>query len=184
MIGKAPMAPGMDQGALGWMIRTARKNHWRVSAYIDLDDLIQDGYFFWVRVSRKYPAVTDQPHRMRLFQTAFNNHLTNLASRRTRQPNFLPLMVQQLEDETGRPPEHELIELPPTTIAYSDHGNFRGLVRRAIEVLGSDAGAAAWRAPYPRRPDGTRETTNERLCRIVGVDPTRINMLAVLRAAL
>jgi len=174
----------MDQGALGWMIRTARKNHWRVSAYIDLDDLMQDGYFYWLRIGSRYPDVKDQPLRMRLFQTAFNNHLTNLATRRTRQPNFLPLMVQQLEEEAGRTPEHELIELPPTTIAYSDHGICRNLVRRAIEALGSDAGAAAWRAPYDRRADGTRETTNERLCRIVGVDPTQINMLAVLRAAL
>lgn len=40
----------IDAMAIRWMASYARKNYWRVAAWISLDDLIQEGYFTWYRL--------------------------------------------------------------------------------------------------------------------------------------
>jgi hypothetical protein len=155
----------MDQGVRGWIFKTARENMWRVSSSYELSDLMQDGFLIWHRVCVKYPNVTVQKHRMGLFKTAFTNHIHDLSKKRTRlelvrESDLGTTMEVMLEGEDpGSDPDLAFIvrQLPPA------------LMRVLSCVIESNS-------PHRLRLDHSRETTNERLCRLAGLDPTKRNI--------
>jgi hypothetical protein len=155
----------MDQGAKLWVYKTARKNLWRVSGHIGMEDLLQDGMMFWHRIGIKYPNVTHLPHKMALFKTAFTNHIHDLSKNKSKidfvtesdMDVTLDTLVEQ-EDPAQDPDLGFVIaQLPPA-------------IMRVLERFHKSD------PPYRLRLDGTRETDNERACRIAGVDPTRRNI--------
>jgi hypothetical protein len=154
----------MDQGVVGWIYKAARENLWRVSGHIDFDDLVQDGFLFWTRILNRYPNVTHRPHQMALFKTAFNNHIHDLSKKKSRlelvneSDMDVPLDFMLEGDDPGQDPDLSFIvaQLPPALMR---------VLARMLE--GSDA------APYRLRLDHSRETTNERLCRFAGLDPSK-----------
>lgn len=161
----------MDRGVRGWIFKTAKENLWRVSGHIDFADLIQDGYLHWHRICIKYPNVTKQSHRMALFKTAFTNHIHDLSKKKSRLELVAeceldtPLDVMLEGEDPGADPDHAFIfaQLPPT------------LMRALSRVIDGTS-------PYRHRLDHTRETTNERLCRFAGLDPSKRDVqTAVLR---
>lgn len=162
----------MDRGAVGWLHTTVKQNYWRVASWMDYEDLIQDGFYFYCRITEKYPNVTTPSHRMALFKTAFTNHIHDLAKKRTRDSSLssresdlgvsLPTLAEQTEPES-----------PDTSLIIA---TLPDVLRRLIVVLQTDERV---RKPYRRR-GAVRETTNERLCRLVGVNPDSVNILALL----
>jgi hypothetical protein len=148
----------MDAGARRWMLFTVKKNYWRVSPWIELDDLIQDGYLQYQRVLVRYPDATHPAHIMRLFQRCFINYLHDIATKRTRE-----LAIMQ-----ALPP---LEPIPNNTDALLALAKAPPLIRQFLHrVMTDDAACAELRKPYLRK--GThRETVNERLCRVAGVPP-------------
>lgn len=159
------METNMDQGVRGWIFKTARQNMWRVSSHIDLADLMQDGFLVWHRVSVKYPNVTNQKHRMGLFKTAFTNHIHDLSKKKSRLEVFreADLAVPMETICEGEDPNSDL---DFAFIVQQLPSSLKRLLQRAIE---SDS-------PYRLRLDHTRETTNERLCRLAGLDPSKRNI--------
>ena len=159
----------MDQGVRGWIYNTARANMWRVSSHIDLADLMQDGYLIWVKVTAKYPNVTSQKHRMGLFKTAFTNHIHDLSKKHSRLDLVAeadldtPMEVMLEGVDPNADPDLAFIikQLPPALMR---------VLSRMIET----------NSPYRLRLDHTRETTNERLCRFAGLDPTKRNIQAAV----
>ena len=159
----------MDQGVRGWIFKTARENMWRVSSHIDLTDLMQDGFLIWHRVCIKYPNVTATKHRMGLFKTAFTNHIHDLSKKKSRldlvaEADLDTSMEAMLEgeDPSTDPDLGFLIDQLPAA-----------LKRVLARVIESDS-------PYRVRLDHTRETTNERLCRFAGLDPSKRNVHAAI----
>lgn len=157
----AVQEPGLDKGLRGWIVNTARVNYWRVSSWYQLDDLIQDGYLCYSKVASKY-TTANQKHLMALVQRTFINHITDLARNRGRL-NEVPVSDISESPETFfdgvMEPNSEatdvamlLLDAPAEAIAL-------------LKALSSDLMSA----PY-RKADGTRETTNERICRISGID--------------
>lgn len=154
---------GIDQGVRGFIFNQARENLWRVASFYELDDLVQDGFMCWVRIVRRYPDVRTTKRRMPLFKTAFINHIHNLArtkSRRVELVNAASLEIGAFEamceqaDASADPDIGFIItQLPQAILA---------VVLRMID--GTE--------PYRRHIDGTRETSNERYCRIAGLPPT------------
>lgn len=69
----------MDDGAKGWLYKTARKNYWRVAQFYEFDDLVQDGFYWYYFVRQRYPQATERKHIMALFQRCFTNHIHDLA---------------------------------------------------------------------------------------------------------
>jgi hypothetical protein len=49
-------------------------------------------------------------------------------------------------------------------------------VKTVLKYLHSDIGQRTWRAPYKVRKDGTRQTLNDRLCRLVGLNPDEVDL--------
>lgn len=154
----------MDKGVEGWIYKTANKHYWRVASWYDFDDLVQDGFLCYFRTCARYTqtidgqrrigVATETKHIMRLFQTSFTNHIHDLARAKTRQPD---MAVEQLPDTMTEAEGYErlIAEAPP-------------LIARVISDL-VNGDAARLRSPFRRRADGTRETLNERLCRIIGI---------------
>lgn len=157
----------MDQGARLWVYKTARKNLWRVSGHIDIDDLVQDGMYFWQRICTRYPNVTHPPHRMALFKTAFTNHIHDLSKKNLDVITESDLDVT-LEAAAGLDVSQDLDfgviirQLPPALMR---------VIKRMYETD----------PPFRHYLDGTRETGGERAARLAGVDCSRDIKRAVLQ---
>jgi hypothetical protein len=155
------------------LYNVAKQHYWRVAGWYEFDDLIQDGFLHYSRIVAKYPNVTEPKQLMRLFQRTFTNHIHDLAKRRTRyelevNECDLGLRISELTTRQTLPDVSETIAtLPP-------------VLRRLLDVMQNDP-----RTKSPFRLRGThRETTNEFLCRLVGVDPNEYNLLESLRTHL
>jgi hypothetical protein len=156
----------MDETARRWMLKTVWAQFWRVADWYEIDDLIQDGLVCYWRVVRKYPDVKDKPHIMRLFQVALTNRIHTLSKRRTQQPDApVASMLTDGQTEASFLDQNEIGE-PPMVIAPA--------IRNIVSAL--EAKAEQLRKPFRRYSDGTRETTNERLCRLTGHDPSMIDL--------
>lgn len=170
----------MDASARGWIYKQAAKNYWRVAAWYELEDLVQDGCMHYIRILRKYSDVKDKPHIMSLFQRTFINHIHDLSKRRTLQTEqtFSSMAV---DDAT----ENSILDRLGFSESLSEVAavlwDAPKPVLDALSVLMSDRGRRALQSHYRRRLNGTRETTNERLCRLVGCDPKSINLADALR---
>lgn len=169
----------MDQGAKRWMLKYAHANYWRVVSWYEFTDLVQDGHLYWWKIVSKYPDAKDRPHLMRLFQRSFSNHIHNLASGKTDQVD-LPIADCLSGDEDT---ESVFLERHDTGTPDSSHAlaHAAPTVRRAINVLLEQADKL--RLPT-RRADGTRQTTNEKLCAIAGCDPGMIDLVAEIKICL
>src|ERR1043166_3474936 len=79
----------MDEGLKRWIHSTDRQNLWKVGAWYDLDDLVQDGYMVYCKCLKNFKKgdnpENEEPARfMAYFKFAFMNHLRDLANSRTR----------------------------------------------------------------------------------------------------
>jgi len=72
----------LQQRALGWAIKLATKSLWRVAPAMDMDDLVQDAHWIWLKCERRYGSEIEDRHRMALFKTAYKRHLDTLARSR------------------------------------------------------------------------------------------------------
>ena len=161
---------GMDAVALRWLAKVARSQYWRVAHWMDFEDLLCDGLLCWQIVLVKYPQATTPPHRMRLFQTIYRNHLHKLANKRSAQ--VPELACEQLPDDP-QCPDAELAQL----VAEAPEP-----LRRCLLLILAHPHLAA--RPHRRWLNGRRETTNQYLCAIIGIDPTTINLHRQLRGLL
>lgn len=85
--------PYLDDGMRGFITNFARKNHWRVAGWCDLDDLVQDGYLCYYKIRRheNYRALTNKRNPtpddvrqvMALVRTAFTRHVHALACKQS-----------------------------------------------------------------------------------------------------
>lgn len=157
----------LDPGLRGWLVNYSKRNFWRVPSCYDLDDLIQDGYLCYCVCNAKYRHVKVQRHFMALVKVTFHNHITDLANERTRLGEVLV------------PPDSptlDRVETPDALCAVL----LRQLpdeLKQLLHVLLH----GARQIPMRRYADGTRETTNDYLCRLLGVDPDLVDVENVFR---
>lgn len=159
----------MDDGAKGWLIKTARQNFWRVSSWYDLEDLIQEGFECWAYVLQRYPTAVDRPHVMRLFQLTYRSRIEDIAKKRTRDRELiaeLPYRCSELDDE---------IATLATLISQAPD-----IVKAFLLILSSERGRRRLRSEYRVERDGTRETFNERLRRLTNC-PKNVDLVSVLQ---
>lgn len=169
----------MDDGMKGWIVNTSKKHHWRVASYIDLDDLVQDGFMHFYRLRAKYPDVVDRPHMMRLLQITFTNWINDLATKRTRHNEVLAEYQALIEDETQH---YSLFCDPEVEPAFAVRlARAPAHIKKLLSALSTDEGVRRLSRPYRVFRDHI-ETRNERLCRIAGVAANSCNICDDLRA--
>lgn len=163
--------PLPDAGAVAWLHSYARKNYWRVAAWMDYEDLVQDGYFAWVEVCHRYPEATKTPaHIMSLFKLCFADKITDLSRSRTKQQDDARSDIVEIYDG-------DAVTLP-------DPSNFNLLITRApkvvrdtIALLTDDSMKDELNKPYHAQVSGRRETLNDRICALLGLDPAQIDVI-------
>lgn len=177
----------MDQGARAWMLLTVKKNYWRVAHWYGYDDLVQDGFMCWARVVHRYETekgrVRSRRHLMQLFKTTFSNHIHDLSKQWTKSPH-----EDKILDVIASPSEGESFD---GLECEGDACAFERLLAEApqslrplLAALLRDGPSKTLRAAYRVRRDGTRETINERLCRLIGANPHDYDYATALRSFL
>lgn len=157
----------LDAGIRGWIVNTAKKHYWRIPPWYELDDLIQEGYFCYSICNLKYGHDLTPSHFMALVKVTFINHIHDIANLKTR--NAAELMVPA--------------DSPLFSRAVPEEATFFTLLKQLpkelqelLFILLNDA------RNIPMLRDGKdRETTNEYLCRLIGVDPTCVNLQSVFK---
>lgn len=155
----------MDNIARKHLAHTAQKQLWRLAPWYELEDLISDGVLCWQVVVVKYKP-TSRAHAMRLFQTAFRNHIYKLALKHSMQVQesyveFLPELID---------PDAELVAR-----VYQASEPLRACL---LAILARPQLLAR---PHRRYIDGRRETTNSWLSRITGISFNGVNVTQQLR---
>jgi len=144
----------MDSGAVGWLIKTADKNFWRVEGYMTRSDLVQDGYACYLKVVENYKGkAKNKAHLMSLFKTTFTNHIHDLANKRRKH-----MLSASLEGEN--------IDLPLNQHEGFLWENAPPLIQQLFDTVAAHPNRANWK--QKRKANGTRETTTEWLSRIMG----------------
>lgn len=154
----------MDAPAKLWLIKTMRKNFWRVAHWYSFEDLIQDGLLCWHVVCVKYPKVREQRQLMALFKRTYLNHIHKLANQRTAQVlenSVDELPLTQWCDDTGRQLRQLISEAPEP-------------LRLVLQLILRDP--ALLDKPCRRSLSGKRQTTNEWLCSLISLDPSRYDL--------
>ena len=164
----------MDEGARNWLFKYSKKNYWRVAAWIDFDDLIQDGYVEYCEVLKRYPQATERSHIMRLFQLCFRSKIEDLVRANTK----------QVDD--ARSDIVEIYEGPMMLVP--DFSNLQALLIKApkiiadaLALMADERARAELAKPFTRYDNGRRETLNDRFCRLLGLDSNCIDVVGQMK---
>ena len=174
--------PDVDPRLVGWICNFAKKNHYRVKSFMTKEDLLHECFDCLFDARRRYAErYKDDPKRFTAtVKLMCANTVPYLLTRNVRFKTvpILDMCERHQEadftDKLAGPDEAQAIAM---------------LIAEAPEILKpilrayTDGGIAAdhLAAPNRRRLDGTRMTLNERLCRIVGIDPSVRDIATELR---
>jgi len=168
--------PWLDAGVQGLIKNMATKNFWRVAYWYELDDIIQDGYMVWTKVRRHYPDITNIRHLTALFRTSYDRYIIDLSKKRTR---LEEVAVSQLAapDSDGTDEMEALlgVQHETTTVTMLMHSAPAEL-KQLWRFLTSEDGRRRLRERKLVYKNGTRETTNQFLCRVLGLDAESVNL--------
>lgn len=169
-----------DDIAVRWIKRYARKNYWRVAAWYDLDDLVQDGFMKYCVVAQRYAHIQEPRHLMSLFMRAFHNHIISLARSHRKEPELCEASLcgarsnpYFFENIAGTVPADGplaiMIEKAPKEI------------REILKLFTTDEGAEKLKLPRRRRIGNRRESMNHYLRRLCSLPTTGPNLQSALR---
>lgn len=168
------MTQFMDAGARNWLLKYAHKNYWRVAAWIDFDDLVQEGYAEYCEVLKRYPQAVTPQHKMSLFQLCFRSKIEDLVRQNTKQIDDARSDIVEVFDGEA------ILEL--------DSFNFQSLmmkapqiIKDALQLLTDQKAREELAKPFTKHENGRRETLNDRFCKLLGQDPNTINITEQLR---
>lgn len=165
---RLPFDPYFDKGMRGWIVNTARRHYWRVAAWHGLDDLIQEGLLSYAICRQRYwHKVKNKRHAQALVKIVFMNRITDLANERTAGDD---VAISQIAAE-GR--ENEALEFLA--------GGFEGdaemrvalasapdEIKQLLRLMSDPIALDKLKGPLRRYPGGLRETTSQRLARMIG----------------
>lgn len=170
--------PFLDAGMRGYITNTARKNFWRVAEWYPFEDLVQDGYLCFYKCRKHYPDLSDiaDPTKAQrswffsLVKTTYLNHISTLAAKHRAVPERA---VSQMGSDTSS----EVAIWEMLLGAGAEESTFRVLlaqapaeIKQVLELLAGDGADALQYLRTRLKRRFVRETTNEYLCRLGGVD--------------
>lgn len=163
-----------DEGALRWLHAYARKNYWRVAAWIDYDDLIQYGYLEYCEVRVRYPDAVEPAHIMSLFKLCVCSRFEDLNRQNSKQVDDARSDIVEVFDG-------DAVALPDPSTFNLLLIKAPRLVRDTIILLADDKQRDVLNKPYDKQPNGRRETFNERLCSLLGLDASKNDVVRDVR---
>lgn len=151
----------MDEGARNYLYKYAKKNHWRVAAWIDFDDLIQEGYYAYYYTINRYKDAKTPQHIMSLFKLVLCSTIEDLVRANTKQVDDARSDIVETCDNMVLPDFsnlHALLIKAPQAI------------KDVLALLADDKQRDELTKPFTKYDNGRRETLNDRLCRLLNID--------------
>lgn len=150
----------------GWTVNYTKAQFWRVEAMMEWQDVMQEAYIVFMRVSAKYPVMDTPQHFMALYKRAWVNHVTDLSNEATK--------LRALVGEDPAEPDLGAVSM---AIGDTDNDGVLGVklrqapddVRKVLHLMLSapqellDVLLADWRGPDGRRKDGGSARINAAL---------------------
>lgn len=182
--------PYFDVGMSGFIVNTARREHWRVARQCDFEDLVLDGVCCFVKCRRRYvdprPELTPTKDVRRwlqaLVKTTFYNHVASLAAKHKGVSETTVTDVSRDGDTLWGVCDRYLPSQPPLGEFYASLAKAPEELLELMRLLAVDGATALG---FVRRVVGgrgsVRETTNEYYCRLLGVDPAKRDIIRELR---
>jgi hypothetical protein len=181
------MSQYLDQGLERWIYRTAHENKWRVPSYIDL---ISEGFACYQKCVDRYarlqrkrrPTKEDRKNFMALVKITFTRRITDLAYERSRMPDRYVISQITAPDQSF---SDWLDRNSPAELAAVDIGlmieQAPSELRHLLVTLSSDVGEAAAFVKVKCGRYYRRETSNQRLCRLLGLKRKAANKVDILK---
>lgn len=181
--------PDFDPRIVGWIVRYARENYWKVKDFMLLEDLIHQGFECLLIARHKYPdRFENDPKRfINTVKLIFANDIPYLQNRNVRMPEG---QLGRIADMCGEGQDQAFTEL----LAGADENQaVRQFISEAPERIRKileaffDEGSAVHGMLSRKlryRMDGTRDNLNERFCKFVGLDPRSNDLYAEIKAYL
>lgn len=163
-----------DAGAVAWMHSYARKNYWRVAAWMDYDDLIQEGYKAYYEVRWRYPTAIEPAHIMSLFKLCYCCLITDLSRARTKQQDDARSDIVEVYDG-------DAVTVPDTSEIQMLLIKAPQIVKEVISLLTDDKNLELLSKPFEKKSNGRRETLNERVCKVLGLNSEKIDAIKNVR---
>lgn len=175
--------PEVDPAIIGWIVKYANQEYSKVKSFMDLEDLIHEGFDCLYDAKIRYPERSPK-HFFATVKTMFRRHIPYLLNRNAHLP--VTAILDMVEDQNEQDFADKIMgtdefQLIRTLIAEAPQA-----IKPILEAFISDKNDVIelLAKPYSKRMDGSRETTNERLCRWLGLDPKRNDIPGELRAFL
>ena len=144
-----------------WAAKFIRRNQWRCDRIYEFDDLMQEAYLIFLKITQKYPRVIEPHHFMGLYKMAVANWFHDRAAYMQRKnTQHVDLAVDPMElclGQTG-----ELRHAGELAILLSEAPHE---LRLALSLLTDNP--AALKASH--KPKELRENLNMKLRRILGL---------------
>lgn len=138
---------------------------------MDYDDLIQDGYYAWFEVCKRYPSAVSNPaHIMSMFKLCFADKITDLSRSKTKQQDDARSDIVEVFDGDS-------VTIPDPTNFNLLIAKAPKVVKEVISILTSDSLKDEMRKPYEKQATGRRETLNDRLCAMLKLDPKSVDVV-------
>lgn len=158
----------------------ALKHHWRCASWIALVDLRDDAYLCFLETCARYYWAIEQKHLMALYKRCMFTMITEKSYRGT-----FDQLCDRAAPDPGDPDCSELTDFVGSIEGDGlEQLEFRLLLgklpkelKELLYCLLHDSQELLSSTPTPRGKMVTRETTNERFCRLVRLDP-RVHHLA------
>lgn len=158
------------------------RNHWRVAAWYDVEDLKQDGYACFYKCVERYqrlnrkrkPRKEDRRNFMALVKRTFENHIHDLARKKRLRRVEVPVSQLRLADTMTSEAWFERYGPVEEALCDVSHvlRNVPKELRQLLAALTTDAdqGVRYLRgAPGKHTGLRKRQTTNEYWCQIAGI---------------
>lgn len=170
--------PEWNSVFFGWSRKYITENKWRCDPVLDIDDLMQEAYFVFMKVTEAYPKVVEPRHFMAIFKSSLRNHIFTLS--RTER-NRLNCMSHT---------EIDPLEIATHIKDYNNEGYLRCLLNEAPEELKLFLNAfndeyllEEMRKPIRNKETKLRESFNTRLSKLVGLN-SRVDLRGMLKQLL
>lgn len=175
--------PKFTPSLRSWTANFCRKNYWRVSGFMDYDDLYQECLVKFVVCKQRYRKCDNEAHFASLYRTACFRMVMTYTNKRSRTPGCYQLEVdesqgeeyqQKLEDSLGH--DHQLGYVATLVRQVPE---LKILVQAFADPQKREALRDVQRQTHPITYGGKlkyRETNNQLLCRALGLDPKQYNI--------
>jgi hypothetical protein len=165
----------MDIGLERWIRAYATMNLWRAPPWMSKADLIQEGYFCYMKVVRTYPGLAKRkqptPNNRKVFmalvKTAFTKHVIDLANWRTAEPENAATALMAEADEGTSEEWMDRNAIGPLNKQITV-GKWTNEMSCLVEAMSIDLGnEGKYKIITDRKTKRRRrETENEHLCRV------------------